>query len=194
MGTSISQPSPRKSNWKRVFVCYESNNLPEERVVNEVWRASENPEPGEQPLSADMKSATTYECYRAVQNSKTALEAMQKYTEVVRSTKSNSIVAEFAKRAIAGAFQSYSDQTISREQKWASNFFKEVTNYIISRDASGFVGKDYRNKSVKELIQFKLSLGEHVIKVVESDTDKLKSKADWEKFVNSSIGKLKSTR
>ena len=37
MGTSVSQSSPRKSSsWKRVFVCYENNSIPENRIVNEV--------------------------------------------------------------------------------------------------------------------------------------------------------------
>lgn len=194
MGTSVSQPSPRKSNWKRVFVCYESNNLPEDRVVNEIWRASENPEQGGQPLSNDMKSVAAYACYQAVTTSKTAQEAMQKFTEAVRATKSNSIVAEFAKRAIARSFQTQSTQGTSPSQLWASNFFREVTNYIVSRDASGFVGKDYRNKSVKELIEFKQNLGEHVTKVIGSDSSNFKSRSDWEKFVDSSIKKLKSAK
>lgn len=190
MGTSISQSSPRKSsNWKRVFVCYENNNLPDNRVINEIWRASETSEKGINPLSSEMKSQAIYSCYEAVKTSNNFQEALQKFNKTILETKSNSIIAEFAKRVIPSAFQSQNPS-----EQWTNNFFKEVTNYIISRDASGFVGERYRNKSVSELIEFKKSISNKVEQVIKSEKKEFKSKNDWNSFVDNSISKLKSTR
>ena len=190
MGTSVSQSSPRNSsNWKRVFVCYESNNLPENRIINEIWRASETSEKGSTPLSSEMKSKAVYSCYEAVKSSQTFNEALQKFNNHIITNKSNSIIAEFAKRVIPTAFQSKNPS-----EQWAANFFKEVTKYIISRDASGYVGKSYRNKSVKELIEFKDSVANKVNNVISSEKRVFKSQSDWNSFVDNSIAKLKSSQ
>lgn len=188
MGTSISQSSPRRSsNWKRVFVCYESNNLPDSRVMNEIWRASETSDKGNSPLSSELKTQAIYSCYEAVKSSKSFDEAIQKFNKTIIETKGNSIVAEFAKRVIPSAFQSSNPS-----EQWANNFFKEVTKYVISRDASGFVGESYRNKSVKELIEFKKNVSNKVEQVIKSEKKEFKSQADWNSFVDKSISKLKS--
>jgi|GEM_PF-2449304 len=190
MGTSVSQSSPRKSSsWKRVFVCYESNNLPENRVVNEVWRASETSEKGNAPLSSEMKAAAIYSCYEAVKSSNNYQEALNKFNNQIISTKSNSIIAEFAKRVIPPSFQSKNPSA-----QWANNFFTEVTKYVISRDASGFVGESFRNKSVKELVEFKNSISNKVNKIISSEKKDFKSHSDWNSFIDKSIAKLKSSR
>jgi hypothetical protein len=190
MGTSISQSSPRKSsNWKRVFVCYESNALPDNRVMNEIWRASETSEMKIEPLSSEMKSQAIYSCYEAVKSSNNFQEALQKFNNAIIETKSNSIIAEFAKRVIPSAFQSNNPS-----EQWTNKFFKEVTNYIMSRDASGFVGESFRNKSVKELIEFKKSVSNKVEQVIKSEKKNFTSHNDWNSFVDNSISKLKSAR
>jgi hypothetical protein len=190
MGTSISQSSPRKSsNWKRVFVCYENNNLPDNRVMNEVWRASETSEKESKPLSSEMKAQAIYSCYEAVKSSNNFPEALQKFNNAIVKTKSNSIIAEFAKRVIPSAFQSSNPS-----DQWANNFFKEVTNYVISRDASGFVGANYRNKSVKELIEFKKNVSNKVEQIVKSEKKNIKSQKDWNSFIDNSISKLKTAK
>jgi hypothetical protein len=190
MGTSISQSSPRKSsNWKRVFVCYESNNLPDERVVNEIWRASETSEKESKPLSSEIKTQAIYSCYEAVKSSKNFNEALLKFNKAILESKNNSIIAEFARRMIPSAFQASNPS-----EQWTNSFFKEVTNYVMSRDASGFVGERYRNKSVKELIEFKKNIGNKVEKVIGSEKKDIKSQADWNSFVDRSIIKLKSTK
>lgn len=190
MGTSVSQSSPRKSsNWKRVFVCYENNNIPDSRVMNEIWRASDTSEEGISPLSSEMKKQTIYFCYEAVKSSKTFNEALQKFNKAIIETKGNSIVAEFAKRVIPSAFQSKNPS-----EQWTSNFFKEVTNYVISRDASGFVGENYRNKSIKDLIDFKKTVSNKVKQIIMSEKKDFKSQSDWNSFVDKSISKLKSTK
>src|SRR5690606_233083 len=97
------QPSKRTPNWRPVLKCYENDKIPEHRTVNEVWRASENEEI---PISQHLKSEAVYNCYNAVKNSASPVEALQKFNISVIKNKNNSIISEFAKRAILMAFQS----------------------------------------------------------------------------------------
>ena len=187
MGTSINQGSPRNSsNWKPIFAYYVNPDIPEEGVIKEVWRASEKESI---PISKEIKSDLLYECYKAVNSSGNFQEAIQKFNNAVTSTKQNSIVAEFAKRVIPVSFQSENPS-----QQWKQNLFSEFTKYVVSRDASGFVGENYRNKSVSELIDFKSRLGGKVAEIVSSETQQINSKKDWNSFVDSSISKLKSLK
>ncbi len=186
MGTSVSHGSPRTSNWKPVLACYTNDYFSNERVINEVWRASEKETT---PISSMMKSDAIFECYNAINNSKNYREALQKFNDIILSTKQNTIVAEFAKRVIPTAFQAEKPS-----QQWKNSFFTELTNYVVSRDASGFVGKNFRNKSVTELIAFKKTIGKKVNDIVGADKTKIKSKSDWNAFVDSSITKLKSAK
>lgn len=184
MGTSISQPSPRTTNWKPVHAGYQNRFIPENRIINEIWRASENEQ---LPVSKDLKSEAVYNCYTAVNSSKTTEQAIQKFNTSLLENKSNSIIAEFAKRAIPAAFQSNQPAN-----NWASRFFAEVTNYIISRDASGFVGDNCRNKTVSELVNFKKNILDKVSAVIRGEVQTIKNKNEWNLFVDKSINKLKS--
>ncbi len=186
MGTSVSHGSPRTTNWKPVLACYANDKFSEKRMINEVWRASENEET---PISSIMKSNTIFECYNAVKNSENYREALKKFNDLVLSSKQNSIVAELAKRVIPVAFQS-----VKPAEQWKNSFFSELTNYIVSRDASGFVGGNNRNKSVTDLIGFKKSIAFKVKEIVSTDKTKIHSKSDWNTFVDSSILKLKSAK
>src|SRR5436853_7771405 len=102
MGTSISQPSLRNTNWSPVYAGYKNEFIPEDRIIKEIWRASEN---DEIPISESLKNEAIYECYSAVSSSKNFQEAIQKYNHFILENKSNSIIAEFAKRVIPAAFQ-----------------------------------------------------------------------------------------
>ncbi len=186
MGTSVSHGSPRTSNWKPVLACYANNNFSKERVINEVWRASEKEAT---PISSMMKSDTIFECHNAVSKANNYREALQKFNDIILNSKQNTIVAEFAKRVIPTAFQS--DNPI---QQWRSSFFTELTNYVVSRDASGFVGESFRNKSVNDLIAFKKTISQKVNEIVSSDKTRIKNKRDWAAFVDSAITKLKSAK
>src|SRR5258708_20691785 len=183
MGTSISQASPRNTNWKPVLAGYSSDNVHESRLINEIWRASEK-----ESISESIKSNAVYSCFEAVRSSKTFQEALQKANLSIRESKNNSLIAEFAKRVIPLAFQSNKPL-----DQWAGKFFCEVTNYIISRDSSGFVGDMYRNKSVKELINFKKSVVKRVDSIVVSGSKTIRSQKDWNSFVDRSISKLKTS-
>jgi hypothetical protein len=184
MGTSISQPSKRTPNWRPVFKCYENEKIPEFRAINEVWRASEN---DEKPISSHLKSEAIYNCFEAVKSSSSIPEAIQKFNQSILKDKNNSIVSEFAKRAIPMAFQSSSPSN-----QWINSFFSEVTNYIVSRDTSGFVGDNYRNKNVSELIIFKKNINSRVNQILGNDDKGINSYSSWNSYVDSSINKLKT--
>ena len=186
MGTSVSQASLRNTNWSPVHAGYQNEFIPEDRIINEIWRAAEK---DEVPISETLKSDAIYQCYSAVESSKSFQEAIQKFNNSLRKNKNNSIIAEFAKRTIPVAFQSQNST-----ENWKAKFFSEITNYVMSRDTSGFVGENYRNKSVKELINFKKSISEKVFNIVSSEKTNIKSKQDWNSFVKTCISKLKSTK
>lgn len=186
MGTSVSHGSPRTSNWKPVLACYTSDKIPHERTISEVWRASENEK---QSISSMIKSEAIFKCYDVVGKSKNYKEALEKFNATILQSKQNSIVAEFAKRVIPLAFQSKLPQ-----EQWKSSFFSELTNYVVSRDTSGFVGDKFRNKSVSDLIEFKRNINQKVAAIVSSEKMKISSQHDWNSFVDKSISKLKSAK
>lgn len=184
MGTSVSQGSPRNPNWQRVMTCYKNRNIPEDRVVSEVWRASENQET---PLSEELKSDVVFDCYRAVQSSENFVQALEKINSSFLEKSNNSISAEFAKRVVPIAF-SQKHPAVA----WKSLFISEITKYVISRDASGFVGEKYRNKTVNDLVNFKNRLAEKARVVAANVQVEVKSIKDWRRFVDSTVANLKN--
>ncbi|HEY0669942.1 MAG TPA: hypothetical protein VGD22_17305 [Sphingobacteriaceae bacterium] len=186
MGTSISQPSSRNTNWSPVHAGYQNRFIPEIRIINEIWRACEN---DNTPVSNILKDDAIYKCFESVKTSNNFQQALEKFNSEILRNKTNSITAEFAKRVIPKCYQT--DEPV---KAWASNFFAEVTNYIVSRDTSGFVGEKYRNRTVGELIEFKNSLSQKVSHIVSSLDMQVNNKSDWNKLVDLSIKTLKSAR
>jgi hypothetical protein len=181
MGTSVSQPSPRDSNWKRAFVCYRAEEVPFRRIVSEVWRAWDN---DQRPISAELKSDILFKCYQSVTEASNAEEALASFTQHVRQVKGNSIVVEFAKRAIATSKQPESTAD------WTQSFFAQLTRYVVSRDASGYIGREFRNGNVKELADFKDTIASAASRCV-APIDTISSRAEWDNFVDSTVSGLK---
>lgn len=184
MGTSVSQASPRNSNWQRVMTCYKNRSIPEGRVLNEVWRASDNQDT---PLSTELKSDTVFSCYKAVESSQSFQEAIAKVNLSIMQAGGNSIAAEFAKRVIPLAFNS-----AQPAETWRGLLLSEVTKYVVSRDASGFIGEKYRNKTVGELVEFKRNLGERARVTAATVNIPVQTFSDWKKFIDSTVTKLKT--
>lgn len=183
MGTSVSQPSPRVPNWNRVFACYKNAHIPESRFIKELWSASENQD---NSISMYMKSSTVFACYEAISKSNNYEEAQTKINTLMMDKGTNSIVIELGKRVIP---LSYHSQEPSKE--WRQLFFSEVSKYLISRDASGFVGKGFRNKSVKELINFKEKISSCVKAVASKYDADTNTHKEWIKFIDNTIKSLK---
>jgi hypothetical protein len=186
MGTSISQGSSRTSIWKPLHACYSNKVISEQNVIKEVWKAADNPNESVR-WSSEIKSDIIYKCYESVKNSKSAFEAIKKFNETINKEKNNSIAAELAKRSIQHA---YSEK--NRTAAWTTKLIKEISNYVISRDTSGFVGEKYRSKTVKELVNFKSSLNKELTRKLSNiETRKIDSKKQWNNFIDKTISNLK---
>ena len=177
MGTSVSQYSPRKSKkWNPVHVCYKNDNIPEDRVLTEVWRAADNPSEQVQ-WSNEMKSDVIYSCFEMVKSSSNIQEAMSKFRENILANQNNSIVAELAKRSIPVAFQGSTPAN-----DWVNKFFSEVTNYVVSGYSAHFFTKDstmWESELKFPIIQdyianfYGVELSEIEVGVFGTDTQKL---------------------
>lgn len=184
MGTSISQSSPRNTNWSPVHAGYRSKDIPEERIVREIWRAFDNEVV---PISTTLKEEVFYDCYNTIKGADNAEQAVQSFDSVLMEKKHNSMVAEFSKRALALSF--FSGDPVAN---WKTALFVQVTDYVISRDISGFVGDKYRNKTIGDVIRFKDSIALSIDSIVRTDQLEINSKRDWNSFVERTIKKLKT--
>lgn len=184
MGTSINQHSPRIPNWNRVIACYKDENIPEFNVINQIWRASEAQD---NPISDEIKSEIIFHCYKIVERSSNYKEAYRNFNDYILERSKNSIIAEFAKRSIAPSYNSPSPSS-----EWKSCFFSELTLYFISRDIPGFINKNYKNKSVTDLINYKERVRNRVKQLTISDEPEIKTSKDWNKYVDSIVNKLKN--
>lgn len=186
MGTSVNHPSPKETNWKPVLAAYTYEHIPVERLLADVWRAVEN---DPQPLSLTMESDALFKCYQAVKESSSVPQAIRNITAELTSSRQNSIVAEFAKRAVPAAFKSESPA-----QEWRAAFFSEITNYLVSRDASGYVGSRFRNKTISDLVAFKQDVRRQVGEAVRSVRADPRSSAEWRAFVREAITNIRGER
>ena len=183
MGTSISHPSPNNQNWKPIKIGYEKEQIQIQTIISQIWRASENQDV---PLSTQMGTDLVFQCHEIVKNSTSISQAMNDFSKAQILSKQNSIVAEFAKRAIPSALSSKNPA-----QTWRSAFFSEITNYIVSRDASGYVGSNYRNKSIADLTSFKTTIRGEVTKIISSIKQEPANKAQWSSFISEAIIKVR---
>lgn len=186
MGTSISHGSPRTAKWKPLHTCYENPNIPENMVLNEIWRAADNPT-AEVRWSKELKSDLIFSCLKIIKNSNEISTAIKGFSQIIFESKNNSIASELAKRSIPAAFNTEKPQT-----QWAAKLFSEITNYIVSRDTSGFVGESYRNKTIQDLSNFKNNINSFLFTKISDTPINIESKDDWDSFVDSTINTLKS--
>lgn len=183
MGTSISAHSPRELNWNPVLVCYKDSRVPVHRVISEIWRAADNQTDS---ISDHMGSVSVFECYKSIKSSETYEEAIEKVTNFTIESGRNSLVVELAKRALA---KSYS--TSQPIKHWKSFFVSEVTSYFVSRDASGFIGPNYRNKNIRDLIAFKKDIDDRVVNIVSKQKSDINNLAEWKQEIQDVVTKLK---
>lgn len=186
MGTSTSHPSPATLGWSAVAAGYRSSSIPVDRVVAEVWRASQSqPE----PIAPDIGAALIFECQERVRQSASPAEATARLTRVISQAKAASFIAELAKRAAVPAF-GQRDHT----QGWRENFFSQVTDYLVSRDLSGYVGRDYRNQTVTQLVDFKAGLINRVRETVRTVQIDPQTTASWQSYVTQVMQRLSQSQ
>src|SRR5688572_20357826 len=185
MGTSVSQPSPTTTGWRSVATCYQSEQIPTERIASEVWRAATGPQSS---LTDQIKSKGVFECFQLAQRN-TPQERIAAALERITDEHGNSMVLEFAKRATL-----ISSKSSRPASQWPKDFFKQVTGYLVARDASGFVGPNNRSKTVGDLIALKAEIGEHVARRVLAPRTAVRSIDDWSKVADSMLSGLASRK
>jgi hypothetical protein len=152
-----------------------------------VWRAAANQPHGDltQLLSAPIV-ARLGELARSAKSS--AEVARTSAIEIVR-TKAASLAADIARRAAIQCIGS-SD----RAKTYREKVFAEATNYLVSRDLSGFVGAG-RAKSAADSIQFKTALSNHVGEVARSvAAPKTFSAKSWDRHVQAVVTALQGRK
>src|SRR6266403_2516142 len=101
MGTSVSHPSPKTTNWRAVSTCYESDQVTVDRTVEEIWHAATREA---STIETQIKSAAVFACYQLSQTNISG-ERMHRALSEVSSEHGNSMVLEYAKRATLVASQ-----------------------------------------------------------------------------------------
>jgi hypothetical protein len=186
MGTSISHKSPSTSGWKMASQGYINPDISIRRIVAEIWRATQS-QP--KPLQLAIKSEAVFDCGEALRDSTSAIQALKIARKKLIETKKSSVVTELAKRTIPEAFQAKNPT-----KAWRSLLFSTITDYLVSRDISSYVGSKFRNKSISELISFKTAIRGVVKTIVEKEKTVPTSFNDWGRYVEKIVHTLSNEK
>jgi hypothetical protein len=184
MGTSASHPSPKTTAWRTVGTCYESDQIPVDRTAEEIWQAATSES---STIEAQLKSPAVYACYDIARQG-IAPDQVHVALSRISSEHKNSMVVEYARRATLVASQSPRSA-----EEWPKLFFKEVTNYLVSRDASGYISPTSRSKTVGDLIRLKRSIGSAVEKRIGDIRLSARNENEWRGAVSTALQALRPT-
>ncbi len=188
MGTSVSQPSPKTRNWEAAQATYKSDNFPVDRVLREIWRAATNQESGN--LSEQLSTPIVNRLREIVGQSGTSIEIASAINREIALSRQNSLGVEIARRA---ALQSLNAQ--NKSQTFNERLFAEASNYLLSRDLSGFVGSEFRNKNVGDSINFKQTVTNAAVQSVKAvETSSSVSESQWREYTGAVIKQLTEKR
>lgn len=187
MGTSVNQRSPSTPNWEAAFIAYETDILPVDRAVQEIWRAATNQPEGN--LGVDLGAPIVAECLRIAERANSREQAVQEARRTVALSGQTSLAADIAQRAVTQSFAKPQDRTAA----FAESLFAEAGNYLVSRDLPGYVGPEGRTKTVSEAIRFKNTIRERtaaVVNEVPRPTGLSSNASLWRTFVNDVMDRL----
>lgn len=186
MGTSSSHPSPRTLGWQAVQAGYLSDIVPLDRIAQEVWRASREPEGG---IHDFLKTPVLYACYSTIRDCPSVTDAVPRVNRLLATSGESSVVTELARRAVVQAYSS-----TSPAQSWLSRLFGEVTSYLVTRDLSGYIGPTYRNATARDALQFTAALRAQVERSVAEARSAPRSANEWESYVTRVLAHLTGQR
>src|SRR5262245_57650160 len=141
MGTSVNQGSPATPNWTIAQQAYRDPAIPEERALQEIWRAALNQPHGD--LAAQLRNPAFARMAALVADWPTAADASREAARFVREERLSSLAGDLARRA---ATQTAGDPAASA--RFVQRLFAEATNYLVSRDLPGFITHRERLTSV----------------------------------------------
>lgn len=187
MGTSVNQRSPSTPNWNAALTAYETESIPLERALQEIWRAATNQPEGN--LGVDLGAPIIAECLRITEGANSREQALRDVRRTVALSGQTSLAADIAQRAVTQSFTKPQDRTTA----FVESLFSEAGNYLVSRDLPGYIGRDQRTKTVSEAIGLKNALQAEIVKVVRETPrppGSLSSPQPWRMFVNDAITRL----
>lgn len=187
MGTSVSQRSPDTLNWTIVSSVYDSDSMPVERVAHEVWRAACNQPEGN--LADDLKTPFVRTCFQVARNAPTVQEAISSVRRAAVAMQEASLATSIAQRAVTAAVLNNKD----RSRDFVTTLFYEASNYLVSRDLPGHLGRSERTKNVAQLTKFKeqiCSVASSATRTIEISKDVSSTARSWNNLVNGIVGRL----
>lgn len=185
MGTSVSQPSPSTRNWEAAQSTYKSDMFPADRVLQEIWRAATNQDEGN--IAVQLSAPIVNRLREIAVQGGTLIEVASAINREIALSRQNSLGVEIARRA---ALQCLSSE--NRSQAFNERLFAEASNYLVSRDLSGFVGSEFRNKTVSDSLRFKQSITEAAVNSVSSVTvAQGTTEAQWREYTSAVIQRFR---
>lgn len=180
MGTSVNQRSPSTLNWRLVETGYVREEIPIDRLTQEIWRAAQNQTEGN--LLRDLAEPIIAQCVGIVSKANNRTGAIQQIRLAVIQAGKTSLAVEIAQRAATLAFQSAGNRTNS----FIETIFSEAGNYLVSRDIPGFVGLG-RLTNVSDALALKNDIRSNIIQKVGEvprPTESISDSGVWREYVN----------
>ena len=171
--------------WRAVQAGYRDPTVGVPRVVRELWRAAQSEVDANWRTLLSAPVIAT--CLRIAVTADSPARAASLASHEIAQSRQSSLAAEIARRAVVQSFGS-----ADRANRFAEAVFSEASNYLVSRDLSGFVGRNARNRTVGDAIAFKQQIRRHVADVVRgSDLPRAAAGADqWAQFVGAAVDRL----
>ncbi len=184
MGTSVNQSSPKTVNWSAAHAGYR-DEIPVERVVQEIWRAATNQPEGD--LSKLLAQPIVARLGQIAIEGKNAVQVAMAASKEIAHSKEASLAADIAQRAATQSVRSE-----NRVQGYTERLFAEACNYLISRDLPSYVGGANRNRTVADSLQFKNLVLHATISAVQSvGGADFSSTERWRTYVRTVVNRLK---
>lgn len=188
MGTSVNQASPRTRNWEAAQSTYKSDEFPVERVLREVWRAATNQPAGD--LAAQLAAPVVSRLRDIALQGATPVQVAAAVNREIARSRQTSLGVEIARRA---ALQCLAAE--NRAQAFTERVFAEASNYLVSRDLPGFVGQDFRNRTVADSFQFKQSVSDAAARTARETGEPRSATAKaWREYTGAVIERLRRSR
>jgi hypothetical protein len=187
MGTSTNQASPATPNWRVAHLAYVDESITIERAVQEIWRAATNQ--GETDLVSQLASSVVATCSQLASSVQSKRTVAAEVPYHIAASGEATLGSEIAYRALV--------KTVGREgdlhQVFAASLFAEASDYLVSRDLPGFVGRTGRCKTIAEAIEFKSKIRDSIVGIVNDrhSPPVHPTSAAWRNYVMETIEALR---